>query len=91
MADADHFAQLRREGGAAFPLTTPLFDAHGTILHHDVYHGMTLRDWFAGMAMSQLAARFGAEDYDDIAGKAYQLADAMLKRRAEDQKARKKA
>jgi hypothetical protein len=45
--------------------------------------GMTLRDWFAGQALSQVAAsRSEAESWswemDEIAADAYALADAML-------------
>lgn len=41
--------------------------------------GMTLRDWFAGQALAGLAPCF--EEYGDVAGHAYRLADAMLEAR----------
>lgn len=41
--------------------------------------GMTLRDWFAGQALSRLAD--ASSSYDEIAKWVYELADAMLKQR----------
>jgi hypothetical protein len=68
------------DGGPAFPNN----DAHGC-----AYAGMTLRDWFAGQAIGDLAiysmqdewARSGPEWRDAAAGEAYKFADAMLKAR----------
>ena len=59
-----------RDGGPAFPLavTPDTID----------YHGMALRDWFAGQA---IRARWGngeAMTPEDAAMMAYQMADAML-------------
>jgi hypothetical protein len=61
-----------------------------------VNHGMTLRDWFAGMALRGLATNqemllsnkelldhFGTSGIDELqANKAYRLADAMLTERS---------
>lgn len=61
-------------GGPAFP--TEDFD--------DYYHGMDLRDWFAGMALQAYLACSAApraHGYDDYATTAYEMADAMLKAR----------
>ena len=49
------------------------------------YNGMTLRDYFAAKAMQSMNSR---EDYNDvpadfIAQDAYELADAMMKARAQ--------
>jgi hypothetical protein len=55
----------RIDGGPAFPPNPN--DAEG----------MSLRDWFAGMAMQGLLANCGA-DSEQIAKKAYEYADAML-------------
>lgn len=48
--------------------------------------GMTLRDWFAGQVVASVA-RFNTMGnasigYDEIAGRAYGIADAMLAARA---------
>ena len=57
-------------GAPAFP----------TVAGQTVYsHGMTLRDWFAGQALAGLAPCF--EEYGDVAGHAFRLADAMLEAR----------
>lgn len=44
--------------------------------------GMTLRDWFAGMIASGMAAHSGTSGVSygphDIAGRSYQVADALL-------------
>ena len=49
--------------------------------------GMTLRDWFAGMALQGILA--GTPDsictIDEYANEAYQYADAMLKKRGENE------
>ena len=68
-------------GGPAFPLQSigPDF-APG-------YAGMTLRDYFAGQAISQIIATYandtthGMTKADYFAGRAYEIADAMLKAR----------
>jgi len=62
------------DGGPAFPNN----DAHGC-----AYAGMTLRDWFAGMALQGQAHRFG-NPYDAreiLAQDCYDIADAMLEAR----------
>lgn len=68
------------DGGPAFPLYAP--DTH----NHDemVRRGMSLRDWFAGRALSGILAL--EEDPEaiipfGIAVAAYKIADAMLKAR----------
>lgn len=47
--------------------------------------GMTLRDWFAGQIAAGMAAHSGTAGISygphDIAGRSYQVADAMLKAR----------
>jgi hypothetical protein len=44
--------------------------------------GMSLRDWFAGMALGHIPALLDVSDEnascENIAGHAYQIADAML-------------
>lgn len=55
-----------KDGGPAFPITIE------TRYGPETYSGMSLRDWFAGMALIHLASS---------AQKAYEIADAMLKER----------
>jgi hypothetical protein len=65
--------QVPETGGPAFPL----FAATG-------YAGMTLRDYFAGLAMQSILAREDGRfttTLEFVGGKAYQYADAMLKAR----------
>lgn len=62
------------DGGPAFPAET--------VLHNK---GMTLRDWFAGQALSGLSAQFGAElSPSAFASFTYQIADAMLAARSKE-------
>lgn len=80
----------RDDGGPAFPV------ARGTAVTGDEYPdahypGMSLRDYFAGQAMSVFASHLGQEDWDDgvvkktsadeFAEAAYVMADAMLEAR----------
>lgn len=66
-------------GGPAFPTKNyaaiqPLAEGYS--------EGMTLRDWFAGMAMQSLMlAAKTSQDVDLLSKGAYQMADAMLKER----------
>lgn len=76
----------QNDGGPAFPQDAYLLDPNST--HDDIKasKGMTLRDWFAGQAVSGLYA-----DHDftgshvDAAKCSYALADAMLAARNERQ------
>jgi hypothetical protein len=85
------------DGGPAFPQNNDYIDhpTHGRIhrVHagDDVQPGMSLRDWFAGQALSGMLAhstrykpREGAPAnwHQAIAEEAYELADAMLAERA---------
>jgi hypothetical protein len=62
-----------KDGGSAFPATSPVR-----------YDGMSLRDWFAGMAMQGAVAYVNEhEDHYDqslanTAITSYKIADAML-------------
>lgn len=50
--------------------------------------GMTLRDWFAGQALTLIAGMYANGDHEiggsfDVANMAYSLADAMLRERTQ--------
>lgn len=70
----------RKDGGAAFPIPDVWMPNHEQMaIGHD---GMSLRDWFAGMAlqgMVQDLSRDHKEEY--LAHDAYKFADAMLAER----------
>lgn len=70
------------DGGPAYPApATPKTDMHG----YDVTSGMSLRDWFAGQALSGFIAcndeTIGRMSYAEIAERSFGFADAMLKAR----------
>ena len=75
---------MSEDGGSAFPVVG--FDTRGGQGFDSIYsNGMSLRDWFAGMALQGLVnaalgngAKISAQDY---ANTSYELADAMLKER----------
>lgn len=62
------------DGGPAFPRSA----GSGGISSSP---GMTLRDWFAGMALAECPDPINEEDAPRIAALAYAIADAMLKAR----------
>ncbi len=45
---------------------------------------MTLRDWFAGQALSSIGTVDGYADHTQLANDCYAVADAMLKAREGD-------
>lgn len=59
------------DGGAAFPSAYP----------RSISEGMSLRDWFAGMALKALLAEDDEGTIDSCASDAYRYADAMLRER----------
>lgn len=70
----------RSDGGPAFP--RPLSESSGSIIPslYGAQHGMSLRDWFAGQALSGLLAS-GLREAGRAATDAYEIADAMLNER----------
>jgi len=87
----------KNNGGPAFPVADPSWLDPATIAHGKrLASGMTLRDWFAGMAMQgiyacpvQLYRADGTPMPDpltsaDIAKMAYEEADAMLAEREKE-------
>jgi hypothetical protein len=74
-------------GGPAFP-GAGMYDDRAFTAEECGQGGMTLRDYFAAKAMESLIAGAvrGQIDYgneDDVARRAYEFADAMLKARAQ--------
>lgn len=75
----------RKDGGTAFP--TPVH--RGMHDRDPVYDpGMSLRDWFAGMALQGMIAAYwegergpNADESKTMTRGAYQFADAMLRER----------
>lgn len=66
------------DGGPAFPLQSigPEFQ-HG-------YCGMTLRDWFAGVALQGVIVANYQENWNSASAESYKYADAMIAARAEN-------
>ncbi|NTG07202.1 hypothetical protein [Rhizobium rhizogenes] len=72
MADS----KIIETGGSAFP--NPAFANEGYHGSNDEY-GMTLRDWFAGKALAESTREiWSSHKYDDVAKRAYAIADAMI-------------
>ena len=74
-------SMTQNNGGPAFPYANPDYDGNWTT--EKMIPGMSLRDWFAGMAITPIEWRIGTFDADEIAARCYQLADAMLAARKE--------
>ena len=72
------------DGGPAFPGTTSQPNERG--VYYPVHHqGMSLRDWFAGQALSGLVGkpeRVNSESMRECVDVAYWVADAMLEYRS---------
>jgi hypothetical protein len=64
----------KQTGGPAFP--NEGFNGWG-----EPQQGMTLRDYFAAKAMQACIAKGAPLVFDDVANKAYEMSDAMLKAR----------
>lgn len=73
------------DGGFAYPVIPPVAQDGGCVSGYPFPEGgMSLRDWFAGKAISgALASDIDLEsaDWDNCAQYAYALADAMIKAR----------
>lgn len=69
-----------KDGGPAFP---------ALIVEYETLHGMSLRDWFAGLAMQAVITAVEKKPTEEerykneirIANECYQMADIMLARR----------
>jgi len=75
---------MKDDGGSAFAHIENGFevDDKGYGNKFTVHHkGMTLRDWFAGQALAGLSVEYYAvygQSAENVAEKAYQIADEML-------------
>jgi hypothetical protein len=68
------------DGGSAFPVQVPSYN--GVPAH--INEGMSLRDWFAGQALTIVYMRFETSAdpcLSDLAMQAYFIADAMIEAR----------
>lgn len=64
---------------AAFPITPEVWATHPD------FHGMTLRDWFAGQALAGFTVATNSTiEPEKYAAACYSLADAMLAARSKD-------
>ncbi len=76
----------KETGGSAFPIAQQRNEFSGDIETH-FEAGMTLRDWFAGMALQGILSRGRATigemltETPNVADAAYELADAMIEAR----------
>ena len=64
------------------------YPAFPVVAHHEVYaKGMSLRDWFAGMAMQGINANpdWNENSWKDRAQNAYKAADALLTERSKQE------
>lgn len=68
------------DGGTAFPHT------HTSSLRVSWQTGMSLRDWFAGMAMQGLASNPEVSNSNlvSLANESFDMADAMIEARKKD-------
>ena len=73
------------DGGPAFP-ALDVHCASEIIMEGNKPHGMSLRDWFAGQAITGLCIDLRGSGYRDreLATRALGIADAMLAERAKE-------
>lgn len=73
------------DGGPAFPRHETEHHRTGDVEKtHRYFHGMSLRDYFAGQALNGLLAQNYAGFVDVTVEGAYELADAMLAEREKE-------
>lgn len=78
----------RHDGGSAFPRAPFEYQSHeGLEWSVREQSGMTLRDWFAGMALTGLPAGDMSRVYsqEHVAITAYEIADCMLAEREKEE------
>ena len=70
----------KEDGGPAYPsLEYDVIDRGEAIGQYASGQGMSLRDWYAGMALQGILSNGQSSDRWNIEEWAYKLADAMLK------------
>ena len=72
----------KSDGGPAFPLNPDTNFSHKGEIYKEA-SGMSMRDWFAGMAMQGLLSN--SDGWQGMGGaekRAYEIADDMLKERS---------
>lgn len=67
------------DGGPAFPCDRSRVESLSIV--REQFPGMSLRDWFAGMALQGLVANGSESRTLVVVGEAYAFADAMLAER----------
>ena len=72
-----------KDGGPAFPRDTQL-EIHLNEFQSAGSPGMSLRDYFAGQALRELRMSDPAYDWQKLARRAYEYADAMLAEREKE-------
>lgn len=71
---------MKDDGGPAFPLPQATSDEREVSVRQYAEPGMSLRDWFAGQALTGLSSKNGSVS-ETTARIAYRYADAMLAER----------
>jgi hypothetical protein len=66
-----------KDGGPAFPMPADRDPVTGQGLRQE-WDGMTLRDWFAGQALSEVYDHLKHSRPKDVAELCFDIADAML-------------
>lgn len=66
------------DGGPAFPIPQQQFTDGVTIVSAQGHDGMSLRDWFAGQALTGLLTRGPGVEMSSRCQQAYNYADAMI-------------
>ena len=82
MTSARAEAERRDDGGSAFP--SEQHECQDNTWNQTFDPGMSLRDWFAGQALSKSLSdgiHTDSEGMKVVARAAYEMADAMLKER----------
>ena len=72
-----------KDGGPAFPQRAFKTDYNAALMYSDGAGGMSLRDWYAGMALQGLLAsyandRMPTKPSETVSGLSFIIADAML-------------